>query len=84
MSQTNDQVDSPKEPVEHLSAQTIENEIKKAEKEASNKNKEVKVHEKEDKEDYWVIWGQLVTDWDQYKKNTQYVKVSLFARKKCL
>ena len=37
---------------------------------------DAKLNEKEDKEDYWVIWGQLVNDWtNQYKKNTQYVKV---------
>lgn len=83
MSETKDQLDSPKQ-VAAETMQNIENEIKKAEIEIeAKKPKDVKLIEKEDKEDYWVLWGQLVNDWNnQYKKNTQYVKVSFIKKKK--
>lgn len=38
----------------------------------------LKLNDKEDKEDYWGVWNKLVNDWNnQYKKNTQYVKVRI-------
>ena len=67
-----------KEDQTDLPRQTIDNspdlpEINKSiDKDELNK----KLNDKEDKEDYWEIWGSLVNDWNnQYKKNPQLVKV---------
>lgn len=75
MSANEDQTDTPRQAaVENVCIET--NEISKPAAEA-RRTADAKLNEKEDKEDYWVIWGQLVNDWNnQYKKNTQYVKVS--------
>lgn len=89
MSESKDQIDSPENPPVNPvdnQKQTIENEIKKAENEQidKNKSKDLKLNDKEDKEDFWVVWGQLIGDWDnQFKKNTQYVKVN-FAFSGCI
>lgn len=78
MSATNDQIDSPRQAVEDAMPNVENNEISKPAALSTDERPPVdlKLNEKEDKEDYWVIWGQLVNDWNnQYKKNTQYVKV---------
>ena len=74
MSATEDQIDTPRQAVvEDVCIETNET-SKSAE---ARRTADLKLNEKEDKEDYWVVWGQLVNDWNnQYKKNTQYVKVS--------
>ena len=79
MSEKKDQVDSPKEAIGDLMQNLVETkQLNARSNEEEQKSKNFKLNEKEDKEDYWVIWGQLVNDWNnQYKKNTQYVKVRL-------
>lgn len=80
MSATKDQIDSPRQAVEEVVPNIENNETSKpAELTADERPPaDLKLNEKEDKEDYWVIWGQLVNDWsNQYKKNTQYVKVGV-------
>lgn len=74
MSATEDQLDSPRQAVEDDMQGIENNEINKP----TDQKADLKLNEKEDKEDYWVVWGQLVNDWNnQYKKNTQYVKVGV-------
>lgn len=63
-----DQIDAPRSAPEDIVSDTSPSQ--------NDSKPKINLNDKEDKEDYWSIWGQLVNDWNnQYKKNTQLVKV---------